>query len=190
MPLHQPAVRAAYGLIAVLVALTGGLGGLRIEDVPHSHAAATRGAELAACGEVEAIMKGSLHTDELMAEVVAAAAGLRQRPQQLFQPGQVQPAEAPGEQAKALAEQQEDQQIAACHGQGVGEGPGLGGQDIGQEQRPAEGIERVPAKGLAGDSSRPPAFSGTRGAAAGHYRCGRHLHWRLCCWPGARAGGG
>ncbi|WP_373791394.1 MFS transporter, partial [Delftia acidovorans] len=26
MPLHQPAVRAAYGLIAVLVALTGGLG--------------------------------------------------------------------------------------------------------------------------------------------------------------------
>ena len=53
------------------------LGGLRIEDVPHSHAAATRGAELAACGEVEAIMKGSLHTDELMAEVVAAAAGLR-----------------------------------------------------------------------------------------------------------------
>lgn len=52
------------------------LGGLRIEDVPHSHAAATLGAELAACGEVEAIMKGSLHTDELMAEVVAAA-GLR-----------------------------------------------------------------------------------------------------------------
>ena len=46
----------------------------RIEDVPHSHAAAERGVALAASGEVEALMKGSLHTDELMHEVITCAA--------------------------------------------------------------------------------------------------------------------
>ena len=45
--------------------------------VPHSHAAAAKAVELARAGEVEALMKGSLHTDELMAEVVSSAAGLR-----------------------------------------------------------------------------------------------------------------
>ncbi|MGI4982502.1 MAG: bifunctional enoyl-CoA hydratase/phosphate acetyltransferase [Janthinobacterium lividum] len=61
------------------VAAAGGidLRGLEIHDVPHSHAAAERGAELAGSGQVRALMKGSLHTDELMAAVVAAAAGLR-----------------------------------------------------------------------------------------------------------------
>ena len=53
------------------------LSGLAVEDVPHSHAAATRAAELARDGKVEALMKGSLHTDELMAAVVARDAGLR-----------------------------------------------------------------------------------------------------------------
>ena len=53
------------------------LAGITIEDVPHSHAAAARAAELAGKGEVEALMKGSLHTDELMAAVLAASAGLR-----------------------------------------------------------------------------------------------------------------
>jgi phosphate acetyltransferase/phosphate butyryltransferase len=48
------------------------IGELRIDDVPHSHAAAARGVELAIKGEVEALMKGSLHTDELMAAVVAS----------------------------------------------------------------------------------------------------------------------
>jgi phosphate acetyltransferase/phosphate butyryltransferase len=48
------------------------LAGIRIEDVPHSHAAATRAVELALKGEVEALMKGSLHTDELMSAVVAS----------------------------------------------------------------------------------------------------------------------
>jgi len=46
------------------------LEGLTLIDVPHSHEAATRAAQLAASGEVEAIMKGSLHTDELMHAVV------------------------------------------------------------------------------------------------------------------------
>ena len=44
-----------------------------IEDVAHSHAAATRAVELALKGEVEALMKGSLHTDELMTAVVKSA---------------------------------------------------------------------------------------------------------------------
>lgn len=53
------------------------LTGVKIEDVPHSHAAAARGVEMAAKGEVEALMKGSLHTDELMGAVVSSAGGLR-----------------------------------------------------------------------------------------------------------------
>lgn len=53
------------------------LHGLRIEDVGHSHAAATRAVELAASGQVEALMKGSLHTDELMSAVVSSTSGLR-----------------------------------------------------------------------------------------------------------------
>ena len=53
------------------------LAGIAIEDVAHSHAAAARAAELARDGKVEALMKGSLHTDELMAAVVASASGLR-----------------------------------------------------------------------------------------------------------------
>ena len=53
------------------------IAGLRIEDVPHSHAAAERAVDLARCGEVEALMKGSLHSDELMAAVISAAGGLR-----------------------------------------------------------------------------------------------------------------
>jgi len=48
-----------------------------IEDVPHSHAAAAAAARLAASGRVEALMKGSLHTDELMSAVLDHDAGLR-----------------------------------------------------------------------------------------------------------------
>ncbi|MDX9967997.1 MAG: bifunctional enoyl-CoA hydratase/phosphate acetyltransferase [Hydrogenophaga sp.] len=53
--------------------------GIAIEDVPHSHAAAARAAEMAGLGQVEALMKGSLHTDELMSAVLDARAGLRTR---------------------------------------------------------------------------------------------------------------
>ena len=49
------------------------LEGFTIVDMPHSEAAATRAVELAVKGEVEALMKGSLHTDELMAAVVGSA---------------------------------------------------------------------------------------------------------------------
>jgi phosphate acetyltransferase len=53
------------------------LSGVRIVDVPHSHAAAETAVRLARSGEVEALMKGSLHTDELMGAVVAKETGLR-----------------------------------------------------------------------------------------------------------------
>ena len=46
-------------------------------DVPHSHAAAARAVELVRQSEAETLMKGSLHTDELMAEVVRKETGLR-----------------------------------------------------------------------------------------------------------------
>jgi phosphate acetyltransferase len=49
----------------------------RIEPTEHSHAAAARAVELARAGEVESLMKGSLHTDELMGAVVSSATGLR-----------------------------------------------------------------------------------------------------------------
>lgn len=53
------------------------ISGLPIEDVPHSHAAAERAVALARDGSVGALMKGSLHTDELLAAVVAREGGLR-----------------------------------------------------------------------------------------------------------------
>ncbi|AUL98868.1 phosphate acetyltransferase [Zoogloeaceae bacteirum Par-f-2] len=51
--------------------------GLRIVDVPHSHAAADAAVALCRDGGAEALMKGSLHTDELMSAVVAKEGGLR-----------------------------------------------------------------------------------------------------------------
>jgi phosphate acetyltransferase len=53
------------------------LAGVQIEDVQHSHAAAFRAVELVRLGKAAALMKGSLHTDELMAEVVSRDTGLR-----------------------------------------------------------------------------------------------------------------
>ncbi len=49
----------------------------RIVDVPHSHAAAARGVALIREGAGTLLMKGSLHTDELMHEVTSSATGLR-----------------------------------------------------------------------------------------------------------------
>ncbi len=46
------------------------LAGIEIISVPHSHAAAERAADMAAAGEVEVLMKGSMHTDELIHEVL------------------------------------------------------------------------------------------------------------------------
>lgn len=46
-------------------------------DVPHSHAAAERAVALVREGRAEALMKGALHTDELMHEVLKRDGGLR-----------------------------------------------------------------------------------------------------------------
>lgn len=53
------------------------IGPWTLVDVEFAHAAAAKAAEMAARGEVDAIMKGSLHSDELLGAVVSSAAGLR-----------------------------------------------------------------------------------------------------------------
>ena len=53
------------------------LDGITIVDVPHSHGAAARAVQMVHAGDVDALMKGSLHSDELLAEVVHPATGLR-----------------------------------------------------------------------------------------------------------------
>src|SRR6476620_3578516 len=53
------------------------LGGVAIEDAPYSQASAMRAGELVREGKAEALMKGSLHTDELMGAVVRRDTGLR-----------------------------------------------------------------------------------------------------------------
>lgn len=53
------------------------LDGIEIVDTPHSHAAAAAAVDLVRSCKVAAIMKGALHTDELMDAVVDASAGLR-----------------------------------------------------------------------------------------------------------------
>ncbi|NIX77300.1 phosphate acetyltransferase [Microvirga terricola] len=50
---------------------------LTIIDTPHSHASAQQAVDLVRTGKAEAVMKGSLHTDELMAAVVRREGGLR-----------------------------------------------------------------------------------------------------------------
>jgi len=52
------------------------ISGWKLIDTEHSHAAAAKAAELAHDGKIEAIMKGSLHTDELLSALVPPAAGL------------------------------------------------------------------------------------------------------------------
>ncbi|WP_136067651.1 bifunctional enoyl-CoA hydratase/phosphate acetyltransferase [Modicisalibacter radicis] len=62
---------------ALAVEFDADLGGLRIVDTPHSHASAETAVRIAASGEARALMKGALHTDELMSAVLARDAGLR-----------------------------------------------------------------------------------------------------------------
>lgn len=62
------AVAAQYGL---------DISGFELVDVAHSHAAADAAVQLAREGRAEMLMKGSLHTDELMSAVVRTGTGLR-----------------------------------------------------------------------------------------------------------------
>lgn len=62
------AVAAQYGL---------NLKGVEIVDVAHSHEAATKAVEIVRSGRAEVLMKGSLHTDELLSAVTKKETGLR-----------------------------------------------------------------------------------------------------------------
>jgi phosphate acetyltransferase len=53
------------------------IGDTRIVNAAHSHESAEAGVALARTGQVKALMKGSLHTDELMHEVMRKENGLR-----------------------------------------------------------------------------------------------------------------
>jgi phosphotransacetylase len=53
------------------------LGQVQMVDTPHSHASAAKAVELIRDGHAELLMKGSLHTDELLSAVVAKETGLR-----------------------------------------------------------------------------------------------------------------
>jgi phosphate acetyltransferase len=62
---------------AVAQAEGADLSGCKIVSTEHSHEAAQKAVAMARAGEVAALMKGSLHTDELMGAVVPSATGLR-----------------------------------------------------------------------------------------------------------------
>ncbi|MFO0815760.1 MAG: bifunctional enoyl-CoA hydratase/phosphate acetyltransferase [Gemmatales bacterium] len=61
------------------VAMEAGLnlGKLEIVNATHSHESATKAVELVKKGQAELLMKGSLHTDELMSAIVSREGGLR-----------------------------------------------------------------------------------------------------------------
>ncbi|MGO4667057.1 phosphate acetyltransferase [Bosea sp. 2RAB26] len=53
------------------------IAGFEIVDTPHSHASAAKAVELVHAGKAALLMKGSLHSDELLAEVTNKETGLR-----------------------------------------------------------------------------------------------------------------
>jgi phosphate acetyltransferase len=53
------------------------IGATEVVSSEHSHDSAIKAVELVAAGRVEALMKGSLHTDELMGAVVSRQSGIR-----------------------------------------------------------------------------------------------------------------
>jgi phosphotransacetylase len=61
------------------IAKTSGidLGQVEMIDTPHSHESASKAVQLVREGKAELLMKGSLHTDELLSAVVAKETGLR-----------------------------------------------------------------------------------------------------------------
>ena len=66
------------GRIAEVAAATAlSIDRIQVVDTPHSHGAAAKAVELVRTGKAELLMKGSLHTDELLGAVVARETGLR-----------------------------------------------------------------------------------------------------------------
>ncbi len=73
-----PILVGPAGKIAEIAKAAGvNLAGLEIVDAPHSHDAAEKAVALVREGRAEVLMKGSLHTDELLAAVVSREKGLR-----------------------------------------------------------------------------------------------------------------
>ena len=70
-------VGPAAKITAAAAALKENIAKFRIVEAAHSHEAAETAVALARAGEAEALMKGSLHTDELMGAVVRREGGLR-----------------------------------------------------------------------------------------------------------------
>jgi phosphate acetyltransferase len=64
-------------IIAAAAEAGRSLDGVEIVDVPHSHAAAERAVALAREGKVGMLMKGKIHTDELLEPVINKETGLR-----------------------------------------------------------------------------------------------------------------
>ncbi len=76
--LIQPIYVGPRARIAEIAARSGmAIDSVQIVDAPHSHAAAAQGVALVREGKAELLMKGSLHTDELLGAVVARESGLR-----------------------------------------------------------------------------------------------------------------
>lgn len=76
--LIEPILVGPEGKIRLLAEELGlNISACRLVDALHSHEAAAKAVALCRSGEAEALMKGSLHTDELMGAVVLSATGLR-----------------------------------------------------------------------------------------------------------------
>ncbi|MBK7974399.1 MAG: bifunctional enoyl-CoA hydratase/phosphate acetyltransferase [Deltaproteobacteria bacterium] len=76
--LIQPILVGPAAKIAEVAKAAGvDLGKTEIIDAAHSHASAAKAVELVRQGRAELLMKGSLHTDELLGAVVARETGLR-----------------------------------------------------------------------------------------------------------------
>jgi phosphate acetyltransferase len=74
----RPILVGPMGKIRAAAASAGlEIGAFPLIDTPHSHAAAAKAVELVRAGEADMLMKGSLHTDELMTEVVRSDTGIR-----------------------------------------------------------------------------------------------------------------
>jgi phosphate acetyltransferase len=76
--LIKPVLIGPEAKIRAVAAAAGiDLSSYELVGAEHSHAAAVSAVALARAGKVQAIMKGSLHTDELMHEVCASQTGLK-----------------------------------------------------------------------------------------------------------------
>ena len=76
--LIRPILVGPVDKIKAIARISGlNLGNSEIVDAPHSHGSASKAVELVREGRAELLMKGSLHSDELLGAVVARESGLR-----------------------------------------------------------------------------------------------------------------